>query len=120
MVKHRLKVKKNVFLVENISSVLLSDLPPKFKDPGALTISFIIGENHIDRALLDLGESVNILPFSIYRQLDSRDLKTTKTTLQLTDEDTSKDCRGRDSPSGHFLLPSRFCHLGHRALLCLE
>ena len=80
-VKRRLKVKKNVFLAQNVSSVLLNDLPPKFKDPGAPTISCVIGEKRVEKALLDLGASVDILPYSIYKQLDLGDLKPTRITL---------------------------------------
>jgi hypothetical protein len=34
---------KKVLLTEQVSSILQHDLPPKFKDPGAPTISCIIG-----------------------------------------------------------------------------
>ncbi|XP_062166982.1 uncharacterized protein LOC133873275 [Alnus glutinosa] len=39
-------------------------LPPKFKDPGAPTISCIIEDHKIDKALLDLGAGVTLLPYS--------------------------------------------------------
>ncbi|GFZ12729.1 hypothetical protein Acr_23g0011140 [Actinidia rufa] len=42
---------------------------PKYKDPGCPTISCIIGGCKIDRALLDLGSSVNLLPYSVYKDL---------------------------------------------------
>ena len=35
------------------------------------------------RALLDLGASVNLLPYSIYKQLGLRELKATTITLSL-------------------------------------
>jgi len=84
-VKRRLNVKKNVFLAQNVSSVLLSDISLKYKDPGAPTISRIMGKNRIERALIDLGASVNILPCSIYKQLDLGALKPIIITLQLAD-----------------------------------
>jgi hypothetical protein len=55
----------------------------KYKDPGCPTISCIIGNFNIDRALLDLGASVNLLPYSIYEQLGLGELKPTKVALQL-------------------------------------
>ena len=76
-----------------MSSILINDLPPKFKDPGAPTISCVIGESRVEKALLDLGASVNILPYSIYKQLDLGDLKPTRITLQLADR-TVKVPRG--------------------------
>jgi hypothetical protein len=45
----------------------------------------MIGVSQIERALLDLGASVNILPYSIYLQLGLGELKPTLMTLQLAD-----------------------------------
>ena len=68
-----------------MSSILKHNTPPKFKDPGCPTISCVIGEHTIGRALLDLGVSVNLLPYSVYEQLGLEELKTTSITLQLAD-----------------------------------
>jgi hypothetical protein len=45
----------------------------------------MIGVNQINRALLDLGASVNLLPYSVYLQLGLGELKPTTVTLQLAD-----------------------------------
>ena len=37
------------------------------------------------RALLDLGASINLLPYSVYEQLGLGELKPTPMTLQLAD-----------------------------------
>ncbi|XP_063941289.1 uncharacterized protein LOC135149492 [Daucus carota subsp. sativus] len=42
-------------------------------------------DTFVDKALLDLGASVNLLPFSIYQALGLGDLKTANMTLQLAD-----------------------------------
>ena len=55
----------------------------KYKDPGCPIISCIIGNFHSDNALLDLGASVNLLPYSVYEQLGLGELKPTKVVLQL-------------------------------------
>jgi len=39
-----------------------------YKDPGYLTISCTIDQTEISLALLDLGASTNLLPFSVYQQ----------------------------------------------------
>ena len=39
----------------------------------------------INKALLDLGASVNWLPYSVYKQLGVGELKPTRITLQLAD-----------------------------------
>jgi hypothetical protein len=45
----------------------------------------MIGVSQIERALLDLGASVNLLPYSVYLQLRLEELKPTTMTLQLAD-----------------------------------
>ena len=55
----------------------------KYKDPGSPTISVNIGGTCIDKALLDLGASVNLLPYSVYKQLGLGELKPTNITLSL-------------------------------------
>ena len=62
-------VPKRAFLAASVSSYLLSHMPIKYKDPGFSTISCVIGETHIEKALLDLGASINISPYSINEQL---------------------------------------------------
>ena len=57
----------------------------KNKDLGSLTISVNIGGTCIDKALLDLGASVNLLPYSVYKQLGLGQLKSTNITLSLAD-----------------------------------
>ena len=44
-----------------------------------------IGGTCIDKALLDLGASVNLLPYSMYKQLGLGELKPTNITLSLAD-----------------------------------
>ncbi|RVW67665.1 Transposon Ty3-I Gag-Pol polyprotein [Vitis vinifera] len=49
------------------------------------TISVNIGGTHVEKALLDLGASVNLLPYSVYKQLGLGGLKPTAITLSLAD-----------------------------------
>ena len=44
-----------------------------------------IGETCVDKALVDLGASVNLLPYSVYKQLGLGELKPTTITLSLAD-----------------------------------
>ena len=57
----------------------------KCKDPGSPTISCKIGDHLIERALLDFGASVNLMPYSVYLQLGLGELKPTTMILQLAD-----------------------------------
>ena len=45
----------------------------------------MIGGKVVEKALLDLGASVNLLPYSIYKQLGLGELKPTSITLSLVD-----------------------------------
>jgi hypothetical protein len=84
-VKRKTNVSKKAFLTEQVSSILQCKLPIKYKDPGCPTIACMIGVSQIERALLDLGASVNLLPYSVYVQLGLGELKPTSMTLQLAD-----------------------------------
>ena len=57
----------------------------KYKDPRFPIISVNIGGTCIDKALLDLGASVNLLPYSVYKKLGLWELKPTNITLSLAD-----------------------------------
>ena len=78
-------MQKKSFLTENVSAIINHRMPDKYKDPGSPTISCIIRDYRVKHALLDLGVSVNLIPFSVYEQLGLGELKPTKTTLQLAD-----------------------------------
>ena len=84
-VKRGLNVNKKAFLTEQVSAIIECKTPVKYKDPGCPTISVNIGGNCIEKSLLDLGASVNLLPYSMYKQLGLGELKPTSITLSLTD-----------------------------------
>ena len=85
MVKKGLGIEKKAFLAEQVNAIIQSKTPVKYKDPGSPTISVNIGGTCIDKALLDLGASVNLLPYSVYKQLGLGELKPTNITLSLVD-----------------------------------
>ena len=45
------------------------EFPPKLEDPNSFSISCVVGNLRIDRALCDLGISVSIKPYFIFEQL---------------------------------------------------
>ena len=85
IIKKGLGIEKKAFLTEQVSSIIQSKNPVKYKDPGSPTISVNIGGTCIDKALLDLGASVNLLPYSVYNKLGLGELKPTNITLSLAD-----------------------------------
>jgi len=77
-----------------VSSLLKHDTSPKLKDPDFVTISCFIGNHKIERALLDLGSSVNLIPYFVYLELELGELKRSNCTLQLVDRSVTT-LRGR-------------------------
>ncbi|GFS37562.1 hypothetical protein Acr_00g0052730 [Actinidia rufa] len=80
-VKRTLNVKDKAFLMEQVSSIIQAKATPKYKDPGCPTVSIVIGATTIEHALLDLGASVNLLPYTVYKKLGLGELKPTSFTL---------------------------------------
>jgi hypothetical protein len=74
-----------VVLSEHVSSIILKNLPPKKKDPGAPLISCVIGDMTFEKALLELGASINLIPTVLFERFGLGDLKPTDVTLQLAD-----------------------------------
>ena len=83
--KKGLGIEKKAFLTKEVSAIIQRKNPVKYKDPGSPIISVNIGRTCIDKALLDLGASVNLLPYSVYKQLSLGELKPTNITLSLAD-----------------------------------
>ncbi|TQE11390.1 hypothetical protein C1H46_002953 [Malus baccata] len=68
---------EKVILTKQCSAVLLHKLPPKKQDPGSFTISCTIGNSHFKGALIDLGASINLMPFSVFQRLGQGEIKPT-------------------------------------------
>ena len=56
-------------MTKQVSGIIQCKSPLKYKDPGCPTISVMITGTIVEKALLDMGASVNLLPYSIYKQL---------------------------------------------------
>src|SRR5438270_6466734 len=76
---------ETVILTEESSALLRKKLPPKLKDPGSFSIPCKIGSLKFENALCDLGASVNLLPYSLFKKLNIGEVKPTKITLRLAD-----------------------------------
>ena len=84
-VKMKLCVNKEAFMTKQSTSLIRNNLPPKYKDPGSPTISIVVGNSKLGHALVDLGASVNLFPYSVYVDLGLGELEPTNITLQLAD-----------------------------------
>ena len=81
--KRQLVGNEKVSAGENVSAVFQRKLLPKCKDPSVFSVPCKIGHLYFDKAILDLGASINIMPRSVYDKLNLRELKKTGVVLQL-------------------------------------
>ncbi|XP_050117637.1 uncharacterized protein LOC126595360 [Malus sylvestris] len=83
--KRRYEEHEEVKLSDTVSAILQRKLPPKLQDPGSFTVPCVIGERKFEKALLDLGASVNLMPYSVYEHLKLGELKHISISLQFAD-----------------------------------
>ncbi|XP_050914813.1 uncharacterized protein LOC127129724 [Lathyrus oleraceus] len=62
----------------------------KKKDRGAVTIPCAIGDRPFNKALIDLGASVSLMPLSIYKKLGIGAVQDTRMTLQFVNHSVKK------------------------------
>jgi len=58
-------------------------LPQKSRDPESFTLLVTIGNLTIERALMDLGASINLIPLSMLKKIGDVKVRPTRMTLQL-------------------------------------
>ncbi|XP_057986687.1 uncharacterized protein LOC131171233 [Hevea brasiliensis] len=76
---------ETVALTEECNAILQNKLLSKLKDPRSFSIHCLICNMNINKALCDLGASVNLMPLSIYQKLNVGELKLIAILLQLAD-----------------------------------
>ncbi|KAK4731246.1 hypothetical protein R3W88_024234 [Solanum pinnatisectum] len=69
----------------SFSAIMTKELIAKRKDPGAFTISCTVGMLQFAKALCDLGASINLMPYAIYKQLGLGEPKATTMRLLMAD-----------------------------------
>ncbi|XP_050896269.1 uncharacterized protein LOC127103013 [Lathyrus oleraceus] len=67
------------------NAIAENKLAKKQKDPGSFSIPCVLGKHVIDKALLDLGASVSLMPLVVCERLDLGDMQPPRMSLQLTD-----------------------------------
>ncbi|KAL0367367.1 UNVERIFIED_CONTAM: hypothetical protein Sradi_3626800 [Sesamum radiatum] len=83
--KRKWEEDETVKLNEECSAILQNKLPPKLKNPGSFSILCTIGSIDFDKVLCDLGASVNLMSYSIFKRLGMHELTPSIITLQLAD-----------------------------------
>ena len=102
--KRRLKGNERVNLGRNISALiqpkhspekatvssLNQAIPQKCKDPGTFAIPCTIGDSKFDNCMLDLGAGINVMPTSVYNNLDLGPLQHTSLIIQLANKSNAR------------------------------
>ncbi|KAK5840253.1 hypothetical protein PVK06_009143 [Gossypium arboreum] len=83
--KRKFEDLSTVELNKECSTILQNKLPTKLKDPGSFTIPCLIGSLNVEKALADLGASINLMPYKMFKQLGLREPKPTRMSIQLAD-----------------------------------
>ncbi|KAK5846099.1 hypothetical protein PVK06_002370 [Gossypium arboreum] len=83
--KRKFEDLSTVKLNEECSTILQNKLPTKLKDPGSFTIPCLIGSLNVEKALADLGASINLIPYKMFKQLGLGEPKPTGMSIQLAD-----------------------------------
>ncbi|XP_023757294.2 uncharacterized protein LOC111905789 [Lactuca sativa] len=84
--KRKFKTNEKIQVNANVSVVIQKKLPPKCKDSGMFAIPCTIGDLHVESAMLDLGASINVMPYSVFQSLNVGPLEETGVIIQLADK----------------------------------
>ncbi|GJS65800.1 reverse transcriptase domain-containing protein [Tanacetum coccineum] len=88
--KEKLSEMARTPLNENCSAVILNKLPKKLGDPGRFLIPCEFSRINKCNALADLGASINLMPYSVWKTLSLPELTPTCMTLELADRSISE------------------------------
>ncbi|GJU60153.1 reverse transcriptase domain-containing protein [Tanacetum coccineum] len=108
---------------EDLKAVILNKLPKKLGDPGRFLIPCEFTGITTCNALADLGASINLMPYSVWKDLSLPELTPTCMTLELADRSITepigiaKDVR---LMVGKFQFPADFMFMKVRLPFVLE
>ncbi|XP_073153094.1 uncharacterized protein [Henckelia pumila] len=74
--------------IKQVSAVIQRKVPTKCKDPGMFSIPCQIGGVQLDTTMLDLGASINVMPYSVYASLNLGPFNETDIVIQMGDRST--------------------------------
>ncbi|GJX75873.1 reverse transcriptase domain-containing protein [Tanacetum coccineum] len=83
--KHKIKQISVAFLSDESFTILQNKVPPKLRDPRSFLIPCNFNKAFSCNALVDLGASINLIPYSLYAKLSLETLKPTKMSVRLAD-----------------------------------
>ncbi|XP_070022574.1 uncharacterized protein [Nicotiana sylvestris] len=100
-----------VTLTQTCSAVVTRPAAEKLSDPGSFTIPCTIGNFAFEKALCDLGASINLMPLVIYKSLGIGRARPTSMLLQLADRTVKRPFGILDDvliQVGKFVFPADF------------
>ncbi|XP_057761084.1 uncharacterized protein LOC130981506 [Arachis stenosperma] len=77
--------KETIVLTEECSAIIQNKLPQKMKDPESFQFPCIIGDISIEKALCDLGASINLMSLAMMKRMRIEEAKLTRMAFQLAD-----------------------------------
>ncbi|XP_057789550.1 uncharacterized protein LOC131006359 [Salvia miltiorrhiza] len=83
--KRRFEDNEKILVSEVANSIMQQPLSTKQRDPGSFVINIALGNGKEASGMLDLGVGINLMPYSIFKQLELGNLKPTRMCLQLAD-----------------------------------
>ncbi|XP_016178400.1 uncharacterized protein PFB0145c-like [Arachis ipaensis] len=75
-----------VILAKECSALVQKKLPQKLSDPGSFLIPCTIGTITFEKALYDLGSSINLMPLSVMKRLGILEVQRATISLKLADK----------------------------------
>lgn len=73
--KRSLEDHKTIMLTEECNIIIQNKLPPKVEDEGSFTIPWNIGNYDFNKALCDLGASINLMSYYVFKNLGTDKVK---------------------------------------------
>ncbi|XP_057755989.1 uncharacterized protein LOC130975181 [Arachis stenosperma] len=113
--KSSIKGGQTTVMNKECSALIQPELPTKRRDPGSFHIPCAIGETMFDRALCDLGASINLLPLSLAKRLQINEIMSTDVVIRLADKTQATNRSGGKcvAKGWKILSPNKLCHPGH-------
>ncbi|XP_016168538.1 uncharacterized protein LOC107611090 [Arachis ipaensis] len=84
--KTALKGDETVVLTKECSALVQKKLPLKMSDPRSFLIPCTIETITCEKALCDLGSSIDIMTLSVMRKLGIQEVQSTKISLEMVDK----------------------------------
>ncbi|XP_070019768.1 uncharacterized protein [Nicotiana sylvestris] len=108
-------------------STIVHSIALKLEDPGAFTIPYTIGSANFAKALLDLVESINLIPYFVFKILGIGQPRPTSMKLQMADRTMKRPLGIIDDVLvrvNKFILPADFmvveCEVDYEVPIILE